>query len=766
MLNILNVAQTGLKASQTQVENVMNNLANENTPGYKKRVVNVSELEHADARLTGRGIQIQDVSRVTDVYMYQNLIREESKLSNINELNSMLSNIESIFSETDTAGMSADLDRYFRSIENLRTSPQNEIYKGDLENSAKIIVSNLQTLYSNIEKTEETTLLNIKENVGEINNILTEIGNISKKITENETGTPNDLLDKRDNLEKELAQYIDVEISRDEHYQLKIAGVTAVRFDTNVHEINLIENYIPQKDIYALQEISGTSTITKTDADGNYVSPIKNAFSSNGLNDVAVAEVQVIDLSGTATSQINFLGTVVTGADGTVGHQTPAEIAADIAADAVRGDTPETGIIETWNKEHPDNEIASITDLGGGQIQITYKQFEGDVPAIDNTDINGISFTGSVETVKGLRDSITYTLNNEHSITVTLGETILDDNGNQVDLTGDGAIGSIVTDANILQALIYQINNNKDIGGTIKAYNGDYQLDDDGNKILSNDLNHTHTTVANQYSDKYLVIESQIPGEAGKFVGEVTINDQEATADPLVPESVKAHISNNEKVSQDAIDDIHLEIFEKEITLTGGALKAMVDNVKTDSGMNVFNEYKEKLDQFAKTLSNITDSYIENADQSYVYGTDEIELHSEEDKKIFLNLFTGADVKSLKFNTGSLNSLTQNNLDYLATIQWKDDIDFDSTGLNNQSFSQFYQTLRVDVADNKENAAFQQTAQEAVKESMQNAYDKLTKVDKDAEMIELIKFQSAYEANAKMVTVVDEMLATLLGMKR
>jgi len=33
-------------------------------------------------------------------------------------------------------------------------------------------------------------------------------------------------------------------------------------------------------------------------------------------------------------------------------------------------------------------------------------------------------------------------------------------------------------------------------------------------------------------------------------------------------------------------------------------------------------------------------------------------------------------------------------------------------------------------------------------------------------MIELIKFQSAYEANAKMVTIVDEMLATLLGMKR
>ena len=764
MLNILNVAQSGLQTSQAQVENVMNNLANENTPGYKKRVVSISELEHVDSRLTGRGVMIDQVSRITDVYMYQNLIREESKLSNLNELNSMLSEIESVFYETETSGMSADLKRYFNSIENLKTSPQNEIYKSDLENNAKVIVSNLQNLYSNIEKVEESTLINIKENVSEINNIITEIGNISKKITENTAGTSNDLLDKRDLLEKELANFIDVEISRDEHYQLKIAGVTAVRFDSNVHEITLIEDYISQKDVYALEVVSGTTTITETDTEGNFTSPIKDAFDSNPINgnilgDAPVAEVQVIDLSGTVDSDtINFLGISIP----TTTNNTAAQVATDIDTYI---NVTNTSALDQWNNENPEKEIASISAVGS-QVTITYKLYEGDVPAIDNTDVNGIAFTGSVETTKGMRDSITYTLNNEYSVTVTIGDTVVDDNGNPVDLTGDGIIDGLITKDNILQALVYEINNNQDIGGNITAYNGDYQLNDKGNKIYSNSLEHGNTNIANQYDDKYLVIESQIPGEAGKFVGEITINNQQATADPLVPDSVKLHISNNEKVSQEALDDIHLEIYDKEITLSGGSLKSMVDNVKTDSGMNTFNEYKEKLDQFAKTLSNLTDSYIENADQSYIYGTDAVELNSDEDKKISLNLFSGANVKSLKFNTSSLNSLTQNNLDYLATIQWRDDVDFDSSGLNNQSFSQFYQTLRVDVADNKENVVFQQGAQSAVTESMSNAYDKMTKVDKDNEMIELIKFQSAYEANAKMITVVDEMLKTLLGLKR
>lgn len=173
MLNILNVAQTGLAASQTQVENVMNNLANENTEGYKRRVIDISEIEHADSRMTGRGVEIEGISRTTNIYMYQNIIEEQSKLSSLTELNSMLGDIESIFFETDDAGFSADFNRYFQSIENLKTSPQNEIYRNDLKTNGNIIVEDLKNLYSSIEIRESETLKkDVSDTVNEINNIL------------------------------------------------------------------------------------------------------------------------------------------------------------------------------------------------------------------------------------------------------------------------------------------------------------------------------------------------------------------------------------------------------------------------------------------------------------------------------------------------------------------------------------------------------------------------------------------------------------------
>ena len=81
MLNTLGVSLTGLNAAKTAVENVSNNIANENTAGYKKRVVQLSEIEQMDARFTGRGVNASSAYRITSQYMYDKLISENTKLN-------------------------------------------------------------------------------------------------------------------------------------------------------------------------------------------------------------------------------------------------------------------------------------------------------------------------------------------------------------------------------------------------------------------------------------------------------------------------------------------------------------------------------------------------------------------------------------------------------------------------------------------------------------------------------------------------------------
>merc|ERR1711941_3603 len=273
MLKSLNVAQSGLNAAKIAVENVSNNIANENTPGYKKRVVQLSELELVDSRFTGRGVQADEAYRITSQYMYDNLMDENSKSNYYNEISTIVGNVESMFQESDSSGFSSDIDRYFQSVENLRSNPNSEIYKTTFKSEGTVLVESLQNLYSDIEKQEELTRLSLEDNVEKVNSLIVEIGSVNEQLGQH-TVASNDLLDKRDELEKELSNYVDIEVDRsNDDYELKVGGQVAVRFNTNIREIELVDENTTQIDRF---------TFIDNDKDNNVYDGIKNIKDTDG----------------------------------------------------------------------------------------------------------------------------------------------------------------------------------------------------------------------------------------------------------------------------------------------------------------------------------------------------------------------------------------------------------------------------------------------------------------------------------------------------
>ena len=609
MLNSLNVAQSGLASAQVQVENVMNNITNENTIGYKKRVVDVKEMDHSDSRLTGRGVLVENVNRVTNMYVYDNLVKEQSKDIQHKELSAMLADIEAIFFETDDSGLSSDLNKYLQSIEDLRASPHNAIYQNNVGNAGQILVDDLKTLYEDIESKEHVVKNTLDDSVNEINSLLRDIGVVNQKIIDSTNATPNALMDERDLLESKISQYVQVDTNREDYYLMTIGGITAIRYNTNTHNLRVEEDNIAQKDVYA----------------------------------------------------------------------------------------------------NLDNE---------------------------STLINKATWGGT--------DSVSYYLDKETSITVTAGDSFTDANG----------AAQTVNKDNIVQALTIAINNDPRLNSKIHAFNGQYHLDENGNKLPLEPVD----------ADHFLILEAANEGIKGKFEGRFIINDDDNLNADL--NQVSNLSFKNDIKSVSAQDDVHFEIFDSKLEIKAGKIKSLIDNVDTTSTDNKFTKYKNMLDDFARALSDFTDKYIEIDDGIYVSGEENSLLHHEKANAKDISLFDGSSVKTLKFNKSVIGNLTQEDLDYLATMQWNDNISIDRNTNNNTSFTKFYERLRVSISADKENVDYLEQTQSAVTKSLQLNYDKLVKVNKDDEMINLIKFQAAYEANAKLITIVDEMLATILGMKR
>ena len=248
MINSLYIAKSGLSTSKYSVDVTSNNIANENTEGYLKRVVNTSELGTYEDDI-GNGVSFDGATRTTDVYLYDKLVSQSSLSSYYDEKNSILSSVEIIFSETETSGFSTTLSSFFDSLESLRGDSTNLIYQNELTTQSELMVSSLQSLNNDLDDTLDSLNSQLEDEVDSVNSILEQIVYLNKQMQNN--GETDDLLDKRDALEKELSNYVDIKVNRDSStYNLQISGVNVIFNNTNLHEVTIQEDNIAQKDIY------------------------------------------------------------------------------------------------------------------------------------------------------------------------------------------------------------------------------------------------------------------------------------------------------------------------------------------------------------------------------------------------------------------------------------------------------------------------------------------------------------------------------------
>lgn len=637
MFSTLYVSQSGLSSSKYAIDNISNNQANKNTPGYKKRVADLSEIRINGVHQTGQGVNFDGISRITSQYMYDKFMQESTKANYYDKLSNMLGGVEKIFTETMDSGFSIDLDRYFQSVENLRTNPNSEVYRSALQKQGSVIVDDLKNLYSSVQKQAQIERAELKTDVKEVNSILKEIADINEKI-EKYSPSVNDLLDKRDLLELELSKYVDVDINRDEgFYQIKIGGQIALS------------------------------------------------------NNIFEKEIQIEDIH---TKQVDKYNHTRQGADGSTTVYDALKYNSDYTAKA-----PYT------------------------------------------TD-----------------DVITYTLNSQHSVSIRIGETVV---GNWDGDPNGVPTAMVVTNENITRAFMVKINADENLNKLVTAYNGEYITDENGKSVPMYPNN-----------DNYLRIESNLGGVDNDFTGSFSV--ERKTGANTTSREV---IYRNEKSSVDATSETALKIYEDKLELKSGTMRAQVENLSSTNPNNKFQKYLDELDAFAQTLADTYSAYIRVGESEYIYGKDASNAHNTPPFPqnggdiIKLNLFSGSSVKNLVFNKSAVNDLNQQNLDYLATLQWKTDISFkgkaqDANDKNSTSFMEFYRNIKVGVSMEKEEAAYAYEVQDAISHNLGASYNDVVKVDSDEEMINLMQFQAAFTANSQVITAVDQMIQTLLGMKR
>ncbi|HKE94851.1 MAG TPA: flagellar basal body protein, partial [Povalibacter sp.] len=135
----LATAVSGLRATQTGLALVSDNIANQETPGYIRKTPVVTQ------NVTG-GVSVDAINRELDQYI-QRQLRSESSGSSYADLRAQFySRLQSIYGVPgSTAALESMLGDFTASLQTLATSPDSGAARGQVLNTAQALTQQLQS---------------------------------------------------------------------------------------------------------------------------------------------------------------------------------------------------------------------------------------------------------------------------------------------------------------------------------------------------------------------------------------------------------------------------------------------------------------------------------------------------------------------------------------------------------------------------------------------------------------------------------------------
>ncbi|MBI1328476.1 MAG: flagellar hook-associated protein FlgK [Alphaproteobacteria bacterium] len=220
---ILGNGLSALQANQSALRVVSNNVANLNTDGYARRTVSMSAVS-----ISGQlgGVQISDVSRVVDKYLQQEALSASSAASRYQTQSTVLSQINGLLGKPgDGTSLTSRLSDLFASFGAASLAPTQSANQQGVLNSLQSLASTISTLSSSLSTVQQQVDQQVSTSVGQVNTLLKQIASYNKLIqAEVAQGTSGSgIADQRDLAIKQLSQLVDIKVSEQANGQMVVS---------------------------------------------------------------------------------------------------------------------------------------------------------------------------------------------------------------------------------------------------------------------------------------------------------------------------------------------------------------------------------------------------------------------------------------------------------------------------------------------------------------------------------------------------------------
>jgi flagellar hook-associated protein 1 len=213
MSDLLSIGSSGVTAYQRALATVSNNIANVSTDGYTRQDVSLSSNQPRllGNSYLGTGARFDSVQRQYDAFVESNLRNSNSDLESQKPLLSYVNRLIDVMGD-ESIGLTTAMNRFFESSRDLASDPASVITRSTFLRDADGLASRFQQLASQFDLLDKETRQSVDTNVGQINSLTQQLGLLNKQMVKHgtEETQPSELLDQRDRLLRELSSLISV----------------------------------------------------------------------------------------------------------------------------------------------------------------------------------------------------------------------------------------------------------------------------------------------------------------------------------------------------------------------------------------------------------------------------------------------------------------------------------------------------------------------------------------------------------------------------
>lgn len=235
----INIAHSALMTSRMALEVAGQNIANMEDPNYSKQVVRTdskfltSSGIFAGQHATFDGVGITQLSRVTDQFLVSRHNAELSAEGFKKERVDLLVGIERTYNEPSENGLNSTLNAFWDSWDSLAATPQDQAAKTAVVRRGEAVAESIHYAASNLDNVRSQHFKRLEGATEQANALIKGIANLNKEISANSLEKrfpPNELLDKRDTLVRELSGLgkVSVSFSQTDEMYVHMNGIGVV----------------------------------------------------------------------------------------------------------------------------------------------------------------------------------------------------------------------------------------------------------------------------------------------------------------------------------------------------------------------------------------------------------------------------------------------------------------------------------------------------------------------------------------------------------